>query len=253
MAATGRYAITFGETAIYHVGGEEVGAIADSGFSVDELRALQARVPGSRLVMVSDTLPLELRAENEAAVLHLPGSVLWFGADPTWLQGLLNEQMALEYDKKYWDCRRQKTLNKQARYNTVFGEHDQAHSADYRKPTVHSFGKLPHLRRLRDSLPSLLGDKARGLFAEGNHYYKPSSYIGFHGDAERKKVICLSLGSSHVLRYHWRLPGSSEHTFQPVDIPVQHGDIYIMSEKATGFDWKKRSLTRVVHAAASAH
>ena len=35
----------------------------------------------------------------------------------------------------------------------------------------------------------------------------------------------------------------------PIDIKVNHGDIYIMSEKATGFDWKSRSKVRVVHAA----
>ena len=35
----------------------------------------------------------------------------------------------------------------------------------------------------------------------------------------------------------------------PIDIDVEHGDIYIMSEKATGHDWKMRSKYRLVHAA----
>jgi hypothetical protein len=33
----------------------------------------------------------------------------------------------------------------------------------------------------------------------------------------------------------------------PVDIVVGHGDIYVASEKATGYDWRMRSKTRVVH------
>jgi len=34
-----------------------------------------------------------------------------------------------------------------------------------------------------------------------------------------------------------------------MDVQINHGDIYIMSEKATGFDWKSRNKTRLVHAA----
>ena len=92
---------------------------------------------------------------------------------------------------------------------------------------------------------------ASNLEAEGNCYYKKTSGIGFHGDSERKVVICLSLGKPTVLRYHWRLPGSSEHTLQPIDINIGHGDVYVMSEKATGYDWSMRSKVRVVHAAGS--
>ena len=112
-----------------------------------------------------------------------------------------------------------------------------------------SYGHLPFLCKIRDYLVTLLGDKAKELNAEGNHYNHSKSGIGFHGDAERKIVICLSLGKSSILRYQWRMPGSSEHTLNPIDIKVNHGDIYIMSEKATGYDWKSRSKVRVVHAA----
>jgi len=30
---------------------------------------------------------------------------------------------------------------------------------------------------------------------------------------------------------------------------LNHGDLYIMSEKTTGFDWKKRTLITLRHAA----
>ena len=45
------------------------------------------------------------------------------------------------------------------------------------------------------------------------------------------------------------MPHSSNHELKPIDIKLNHGDIYIMSEKATGYDWKQRSKVRVVHAA----
>ena len=97
----------------------------------------------------------------------------------------------------------------------------------------------------------MLGQKAEGLYAEGNHYYQAKSGIGFHGDAERKIVVCLSLGSTSVLRYQWRKPGDSTPFGPPVDLTLNHGDMYVMSEKATGGDWMKRSRYRVVHGAGS--
>ena len=38
MSFDRRYAITFGEVSVLHIGGEEMGKMRDYGFSVDELR-----------------------------------------------------------------------------------------------------------------------------------------------------------------------------------------------------------------------
>jgi hypothetical protein len=75
------------------------------------------------------------------------------------------------------------------------------------------------------------------------------SGIGFHGDSERKIVICASLGDSKTLRFYWRSPGSSNIIGDHCDFELEHGDIYAISEKATGDDWKKRSSFRLVHGA----
>ena len=107
------------------------------------------------------------------------------------------------------------------------------------------------MNEFRKTLKIKLGFKADGLNAEGNHYYDDTCGIGFHGDAERKIVICLSLGKPSTLRYRWRQPHSSEGFGPPIDINLSHGDVYVMSEKATGFDWRSRSKMRVVHAAGS--
>jgi hypothetical protein len=59
------------------------------------------------------------------------------------------------------------------------------------------------------------------------------------------------LGKTSTLRYYWRCPHSSENKYGPIDLTVKHGDVYIMSEKASGHDWKLRSKYRLVHAAGS--
>ena len=246
-----RFAITFGEVAILHVGGSELGAgMRAEGFSVEDLDSIAAQVREqggeAEVVRISDALPEDKREGNEAATLVIRNGAQMLGVDR---DELLREQRSISYDKKFFDGRRKKTLNKRARYNVCFGEEDVIASEDFTTFTVHAFKGLEHLSTVRESLPVLLGEKATGLNAEGNFYFEAGSGIGFHGDSERKIVVCLSLGAASTLRYQWRLPGSSEHPYPPTDIQVSHGDIYVMSEKATGWDWKLRSKTRVVHAA----
>ncbi len=75
----------------------------------------------------------------------------------------------------------------------MFGSKAAMHSEDYSKPTIVSFDALPCLNAVRMGLEKELGAKAANLCAEGNHYFESKSGIGFHGDSERKIVVCLSL------------------------------------------------------------
>ena len=212
-----RYAITFGEVAILHIGGKEYGkGRLEHGFTTTELKKIAEENTDTEYISISDKLPRKLRTGNDAGILIFR-SVLnkKNNKDKKYVLGLTKkeadklylEQETVEYDQKYWDNRRLKRL------------------------------KL------------VLGNKTKKLNAEGNKYFHDKAGIGYHGDAERKIVICLSLGKPTTLRYHWRLPGSSDHKLEPTDINLNHGDVYIMSEKATGYDWKSRSKVRVVHGA----
>lgn len=248
-----RFAITFGEVAIHHVGSKEIGTKLSDGFSTKELleisQKLNKKNVENKLIKLSDYLPKEFRKENDASVLLIKNGVKYLLKDDEAANNLYQEQLNIEYDKKYFDTRRQKTLNKRARYNIVFGDNDVNPSNDYKKFSIKSFSSLKYLKKIRKKLHKKFGIKAKKLNAEGNKYFEEKSGIGFHGDAERRIVICISLGKSSTLRYRWRLPGSSENQFNPIDLKVEHGDIYIMSKKATGYDWKKRSKVRIVHAA----
>lgn len=257
---TVRYAITFGEVAILHIGTTEYGSKRrEVGFTVTELEELaqkvNTQVPGCAEVFhISEVLPPHLQTqENQAATLVIRNGASFVSGRHDFANKLLEEQkQSVSYDRKYYDVRTRRTKNKRARYNVVFGEEELAHNDDYTRCTVKSFAKLPYLCALRSALSDKLGERAQGLSAEGNLYYDDACGIGFHGDSERKVVICVSLGKRSCLRYHWRLPRTSAHTLPPVDIEVGHGDIYVMSEKATGYDWRFSSKVRVVHAAGAA-
>ena len=69
-------------------------------------------------------------------------------------------------------------------------------------------------------------------------------------DSERKMVACVRLGASTPLHYQWFVQGAP--VGDRVELLLNHGDFYIMSEKATGFDWKKRIIPTLRHAAGAA-
>ena len=93
-----------------------------------------------------------------------------------------------------------------------------------------------------------LGNKAWNLEAEGNLYYDPSKCgISFHGDAERRKVVAVRLGGDLPLHYQWFQ--RSKPIGERMKFTLNHGDLYIMSEKAVGTDWKKRIKSTLRHAA----
>jgi hypothetical protein len=105
--------------------------------------------------------------------------------------------------------------------------------------TVKAFGELSLLSMIREELGKL-SPKTVGLNAEGNHYFGPKSNINYHGDQERKIIVCLCLGKSTELVYQCRFPEEDAAIKQRLaaTLRANHGDIYFMSQKAGGYDWK---------------
>lgn len=246
-----RYALTLGEQAEIRVGSTLMGSgLAEHGFSVEELKHIADKLGTSCILRVlSGALDEKDRRGNEAAVLLIKNGVNLIMNDATFADRMLGEQKNVRYDEQYFDRRSQKTLNNRARLNVVFGEVGKAHTEDYKQGTVVAWQDVPLFAQLRRTLPSVFGEKAARLNGEGNKYHHNAAGIGFHGDSERKIVVGTCLGSAATLRYYWRAPGSSKLHKGPFDFVVEHGDIYIMSEKASGFDWKCSSKFRLVHAA----
>lgn len=68
-----------------------------------------------------------------------------------------------------------------------------------------SWADVPLLNQVKKGLSNYLPN-ASELEAEGNYYFDIKKCgIGFHGDAERKKVVALRLcsGKCHPLHYQW--------------------------------------------------
>ena len=100
---------------------------------------------------------------------------------------------------------------------------------------------------MMSQLPNFFGKKAKTLQAEGNKYFnKKKTGIGYHGDTERRKVIAWRLGEGDygdpraTMPIHWQWYINSKPVGQNMKFMINGGDIYVMSEKATGQDWKKK-------------
>ena len=154
---------------------------------------------------------------------------------------------------------RGKPMNKRARTNLCFvAGREQKPAVLEGKGTIYDLKKMTVLNktveRLREDIATgliAIGSKTKVIInvVEGNRYYDlKTTGIGFHGDTERVVVICISIGGfNYPMRWQWFKDGMP--VGKSIDIYLNSGDIYIMSEKAVGADWKKSSIYTLRHSA----
>ena len=234
--------ITFGDQAENHVGMQKLGKLANEGFTVKELENISENIKDE---ICQEYIRLDDMSDNKepAAILIIRDGVKLFGLDK---DELLEEQKNLEWDKKAYMYGR--VVNKKARYNICYDDKEQ--EADYgnKKGKIVAWGDVPLLKKMKEGLLDIFGDKTKDLKAEGNYYYDVKNCgIGFHGDSERKIVIGVRLGETLPLHYQWYYKG--EEVGNRLKFELNNGDIYLMSEKATGNNWKKKNIYTLRHAA----
>ena len=138
-----------------------------------------------------------------------------------------------------------KVVTKHARHNLCFADFNQEPNYAEGRGTVVKFDDVPTLRTVREKLQTYLGEDDN-LFAEGNLYYDVKKcYIGEHGDGERRKVIALRLGEPLPLFYRWFY--QCDPVSRKIKFVLNPGDLYIMSDYATGHNWKKKNVATLRH------
>tara|TARA_B100001093_G_scaffold472900_1_gene496396 strand:- start:5310 stop:6077 length:768 start_codon:yes stop_codon:yes gene_type:complete len=242
--------ITAGEQSENHVGMQINGnGLAKSGFTIDDLLLFKTTLEEKKINCEYYRLDSVLEDKNHlnaAALLIIRNGVDYIINDNS--KSMLKEQVNYEWDKKYWDTRRSKVLNKHARYNVCYSNYKQEPDYENKKGTIICLDDVPILNKWLTTLPIIFGEKAKNLQVEGNLYYNSNKCgIGFHGDSERKKVIACSLGKSRPIHWQWYL--QSKPIGERIKFELNNGDMYIMSEKTTGYDWKKRNIKTLRHAA----
>ena len=245
------FTLTFGDMAENHVGMQKIGKLAESGFSMVDLQRAKSWFEAQNCECIMSNLKALLSTEkqNEATdayILVVKGGVNGILGYSEGANDFFNEQRVLPKDSKAFMYGR--VVNKHARHNLCFSEESQEPKYEDGKGRIVSFAEVPILKAVRDKLPEVVGDAAAGLAVEGNYYFDLAKCgIGYHGDAERKKVMGVRLGESMLLCFAWYQ--DSTPISRRLDINLSHGDLYFMSEKTTGCDWKMRSIPTLRHAA----
>lgn len=238
--------LTFGEAGENHVGMEMFGKLCEcgSGFTCMELKELSEKFNGEYY-----NLNANLDIDTAEAGIVIFRNYL----NEETHKLLFDELNNLDWDAKYFDIRRQKVLNKLARTNLLILDGIER-EPDYKNKQgriINSYS-LPIFNSVKQNMirqfNEILHNKCNNMICEGNNYYNSTKCgIGFHGDSERRKVIALRLGNSMKICWQWY------HNTKPVgnmfEFNINGGDLYIMSEKAVGNDWKKRSIYALRHSA----
>ena len=232
--------LTFGDCAENHHGMQEIGQKALTGLNFTDLKECQAFFEEREVECEMHFLSTDSSFPYAYILIVRKGVNAIVD-----VQQLYQEQMNLTRDKKAF--MRGKVVNKIARHNLCFSDFDQEPDYENGKGTVVSFDRLPILSTIRYFLGNLIS-KMKNLQCEANYYYDTKkTYIGFHGDTERKIVVAVRIGESFPIHFQWFLEG------QPIgelfSFVLNSGDMYFMSEKAVGSDWMKKKIPTLRHAA----
>lgn len=223
--------LTFGDCAENHVGMQQIGTIHDNGFTYDDLIDI-TKIFKNKEYKIYD---LHTNEQPEAYLLVIKNAI----SNP---DKLYNEMKNLNWDKKAF--MKGRVVNKHARYNLCFDNYEQEPDYENGKGRIVNINDTTYLNKLYKKISK--NDNCNNLKIEGNYYFDVNKCgIGYHGDTERRKVIGVRLGNSMPLVYQWYLRG--EPVGDKIIIKLSHGDLYVMSEKAVGFDWKKRIIYTLRH------
>ena len=161
-------------------------------------------------------------------------------------EALYWEQLGLNWDRR---CKMYGVVReKKARRNLCYSNFSQEPNYEAGLGRVYEWKNVPLTALIRAAISDSFGPKAQGLQGEGNWYYDPEKCgIGFHGDAERRIVYAVRAGLGMPLEYRWFYQG--RQIGEPWMTTVNGGDLYIMSHKAAGTDWRLRRIPTLRHAA----
>ena len=246
--------ITFGERVENHAGNQMIGKLSSCGLDLKDIDNAKIIFENNGFktelvdLVVSGEVEGSLPTAEPATVLIIRQGYKAFLGSEALLEDINKEVLDYEWDKKCW--MRGRVVNKKARHNLCYADEGQDPDYEEKKGRIIPFSDVPHLNKIREELPNFIGHKVDKLFAEGNYYYDmKNTYIGFHGDSERKIVVALRLGTVSM-PFHYQWFQKSKPIGKRIIIDLNPGDVYIMSEKAVGTDWKRKIIPTLRHATA---
>lgn len=268
--------LTLGDQAENHAGMQKLGELVEpgQGFNLEDLEDIKRNLEA--IGIECELVPLELYQDLDAFDCSVPDPepayvlIIRDGVnkiletcvseegelDDAKLSAKLGqrdvfeEHLSLELDKQAW--MKGRVVNKHARWNLCFDDVGQEPDYEAKKGRIVAYDDIPITKKFLSRISSYFGPKSENLKGEGNYYYdKTKCGIGFHGDSERRKVIGIRLGLGESPPLHFQWFRRSEPCGERIVLNLNGGDMYVMSEKAVGQDWMKKTIYTLRHATGS--
>lgn len=231
---------------------QKIGQKLNQGLSASNLNSAYHWFNGRNIkcecYTLDQLLPEPQLSESESAYLLIVRDGVNCILNPYQLNSndMINEQFQLNWDTTA--LMRGKIVNKRARYNLCYDNIAQSSNVHEGKGTIIPFSRVKSLSLINEKLPEIVNIPSLSLKAEGNRYYDINKCgIGFHGDSERSIVIAARLGYTMPIAFSWYY--KHKRIGEMLNINLNHDDMYFMSQKTVGSDWKRSSILTLRHAA----
>jgi len=263
---TGRMTLTYGDITESHKGMQNIGKMSNEGFSLDDLNHAAAyfkkRGYKTKIIHLNKYLPknnkkdsnidqeklMQAKKEDEYQAYVFIARNGLEALTPYRKTEIATEVLIYPWDSKLYNDQQKIVQNKNTRHTLNFSDESQTANFEQGKGTTIEWSDAQIVYHMKNKLVDVFGEHAKNLQCEGNKYYDPQKTgIGYHGDTERKKVIGLCLDETKMnLHYMWYYKNRPRG--YNISMFLEPGDIYCMSEKTVGTDWKKSSIYTLRHA-----
>lgn len=207
------------------------------GFSLEELQMIEQHFVD--LGTKTELIMLNKEHQPEAALLVLRNGLKTLSENEIAMNELFEEMKGVDWDKK--GKLRGRVVNKVSRFNISFGHHPRQPNYEEGICRVIPYDEVPRVKELKRLLEQHLGEKFVELEAEGNYYHDIAKCkLGYHGDTERRVVVGVRLGASFPLHFRWYK--DRVRSGERITVDLDGGDLFLMSDKAVGYDWKRRRV-----------
>lgn len=185
------------------------------GFSISELESLKCHFEAlgfvSELISLNTALPIyDNRRTEDASILVIRQFEV---------NDVYDELTTLEWEKTM--VKRQKTLNRQDHFLINLTDVDV-------------------LKEIKKTFEKLVGT----VNVNGQYYFNDKAghkYQGYNG-----KRIHLHLNDDIRVYFQWYV--NRDKIQEPIEVTIHHNDLYILSDKAAGFDCKQKNIPVIKHA-----
>lgn len=246
------FRLIFSDIVSHGPGMQQFGTPVSYGFSNEEMLQMLSMLPKDQTEMhnLKNFLPNTLYNISDTFVLIIKN---FFNDDSNNILSVLSSSEASDNEfitGVNWDKERihnGKLVNNKLCNKLVFYDLNN----DFKLPlslfqnigTIYNYRKIPSLHKVQQIISSSMGT---GLFVEAENFYNLNEcYVPMNQEKNKRKNVGLILGNDFPLHFCWY--HNQQKCSDIYTINLRHGDLYILSDNAAGFNKESKTKLYLKH------